>query len=230
MTTTELAPEAMEQAINQDIAIAHDRATSMIVSDVETYHEAATMLLGVKALKKNIEEYFRPLKEAAHKAHKAITQREAEELAKLSPAMAHLSNTMATWNAEQERQRRIEQERLDAEARKLAEEQQIAEAILAANAGDHAEADAILAEPVQVVAPILQSAVPKVAGLAMKSTWSAEVTSLKELVLAVAQRKAPIECLEASQTFLNMQARALKGNLRYPGVVAREKKSMAGSR
>jgi reverse gyrase len=219
MTTTELA--ISEEAIDQAIAISNDQATSLKVVDTTTYEQAGVMLKGIKALKANIQEYFKPLKDAANKAHKAITQREAEELAKLAPAMEHLSNTMSTWNQEQDRLRRIEQARLEADARKLEEDRRIAEALLAEKAGDKAEAEAILSAPVIVAPPIVQSAVPKVAGLAMRSTWKYRIVN---------EALIPREYLTIDAVKIGGVVRALKGNAKIPGIEVYEDKQMTGSR
>lgn len=61
------------------------------------------------------------MKEAAHKAHKAITAKENEYLAPIEQAERMLVTAIKGWSAEQERRRIEEQRRLEAEARIAAE-------------------------------------------------------------------------------------------------------------
>lgn len=62
-------------------------------------------------------------------------------------------------------------------------------------------------------------AAPKLSGISTRKTYGALVTNFKVLVAAVAEGKAPLECLIPDQTFLAAQARAYKkeGAL-FPGV------------
>lgn len=65
--------------------------------------------------------------------------------------------------------------------------------------------------------PVILPALDKIAGLSPLETWSAEVSSLLELVKAVAEGRAPLVCLEANTKFLNQQAKSLKGEFSIPG-------------
>ena len=60
---------------------------------------------------------------------------------------------------------------------------------------------------------------PAVAGLSSRTTKKARVTDLAALVAAVARGKAPSDCVEANQTFLNGLARLATGDSTIPGVV-----------
>lgn len=62
--------------------------------------------------------------------------------------------------------------------------------------------------------------VPEVQGLSFTERWHAEVTSLLDLVKAVASGKAPIEALSPDYVWLNIQARSFKEKLSIPGVKA----------
>ena len=69
-----------------------------------------------------------------------------------------------------------------------------------------------------MVSPVLASNTPKVSGISTRVSYRAEVTELAALIQAVAEGKAPANCLQADMTVLNGLARTLKESLNYPGV------------
>lgn len=157
-----------------------------------------------------------------------------------------------------EEEARKERERLDAERReqeRIAREAQEAalraerEAAEAAAAGDRAAAQAAqeqarqqaeaaaaaqaeaaaAAQTAEVISMPPTVAPPaKVAGIAGRVTYSAQVDDLMTLVKAVAEGKAPLEAICANDKFLGAQARAFKkaGPL-YPGVTAVAERGIA---
>lgn len=154
--------------------------------------------------------------------------------------------------AQAERERLAETERAQQEAARTAEAeaQRLSDAALAAiAAGDSVKANELahqshtqaeIAESAQAavnaiaqeravttVAPMFTA--PRLAGgISGRTTYTAQVDDLKELVKAVADGHAPIECLAANTTFLGQQARAFKkaGQL-YPGVTAIAERGIA---
>ena len=78
--------------IENQISIAGLRATELMIVDNIAYQQAGELLVVHKGLKKRIEDYFKPLKENAHKAWKSICNRENEETVKLEPAIKHLNS------------------------------------------------------------------------------------------------------------------------------------------
>lgn len=106
------------------------------------------------------------------------------------------------------------------DAKKAEELQQQAEASAAAAESAQAQASTMAQEAsVVTVAPPTMALVPKLAGVSGRMTYSAQVDSLKLLVHAIAEGKAPIEAIQANTTFLGQQARAFKkAGVLYPGV------------
>lgn len=139
-------------------------------------------------------------------------------------------------------ERKAEQERLEAE-RKAEEERLLSEAVAAEERGDKETAEllteaaattsenirqeaAVLAqEPIYVPPVVVPKAVPKMAGGPVyREVWSAEVTDIKALCMAVATGKASTECVIGNQTVLNRLAVGLKGTMNIPGVRAYSKR------
>lgn len=220
----------IEPKIEQEIASINDKALSLIVIDAETYVIAGELLNSYKEMEKHIKLYFEPLEKTAHAAWKVLCDRENEEFNKLKPASTHLNKQMTDWYVAEEEKRKAEEIRLRQEAIKREEEERLAAAIELEKEGYKEEAKAIINEPVYVPPPILERIQPKVAGLGIRITWEAIVIDKMTLVKAVAAGQSPLEAVEPNMTFLNSQARALKGSLKYPGVVAKENKSMSGVR
>ena len=131
---------------------------------------------------------------------------------------------MTAYYEEQERVRRAEQLRIEAELRKQEEEARLAEAIALEDMGEPEEAEAVLAAPSTQAVVQVTSAAPKVAGISYTDHWSAEVHNLHEFVMwAVKQQNA----LALIGTYLlpnmpafNKSAGALKSLMSMPGVRA----------
>lgn len=140
-------------------------------------------------------------------------------------------------------ERKAEQERLEAE-RKAEEERLLAEAIAADERGDkdtaeilteaaaatseniRQEAAALAQEPIYVPpVVVVPKSIPKMAGGPIyREVWSAEITDIKALCMAVATGKASPECVTANMPVLNKMAVALKNTLNVPGVRAYSKR------
>ena len=74
-------------------------------------------------------------------------------------------------------------------------------------------------------------AATRLEGISERTSYSAQVTDLRQLVRAVADGQAPLECLQADDKFLGAQARALRriGEL-YPGVHVAVQRTLAANR
>ncbi|MBT9138984.1 MAG: hypothetical protein DDT31_01564 [Syntrophomonadaceae bacterium] len=212
---------AKEQEIEKSIGSVQTAATSLIITSHDTYSEAGDWLVTIKKVKKTIEEFFKPMKDAAHKSWKAVCDKEKQELDKLSPALNHLNKQMTDWNVAQERLRRLEEDRLRREAEKAEEDRRLQAAIEAEQAGEKEEATAILEEPLYVPPPIVEKTVPKQAGLAMTTTWR---WRLKDINLV------PRQFLNINETALNAHVKNLKDRSNVPGIEVYPESSMRGVR
>jgi hypothetical protein len=219
---------ALGQQAEKEIAPVASRAMDIAsnIQDQGTYEIAALYLQSIKAARKRVAEILDPFVTATHAAwKKAVAERnkyddplnKAEDIVK--PAMARW------WTEEQERQA-AERRRLESEARKREEERLLAEAEQHAQNGDHAAADAVLEEPVNVAPPIIP-ATPQTKGISMREEWKCEVSNLMELVKAIAAGKVPLGAIKANDVFLGQQARSLKAEMKYPGVRVWSQKNVA---
>lgn len=225
MATTEIANwhEAEIQKSNEQAQAAEDvkqRALSMRVTDEQTQAKAADFARRIKEKAKTIADYWKPLKDSAFKAHRALTAREAELLKPLSEAEAHLKTQISRFQLEQERIRREEQRRLEAEAQRRAEEEREALLLQAEDAGATAEEVSAMAEMPLAVAPVVEVAVgaPKPGGVVIRRTWKAVVEDKSKLVTFVAANSSMLHLLVPDQSALNAMAKAMKSAGAIPGV------------
>lgn len=221
--TMEVNTQALEkrEIIKAEIETVQSVATSLMVVDNQTYSEAGEFLTTIKKVKKTIEEYFKPLKDSAHKSWKGLCDREKQEIDKLTPALDHLNKQMTVWNVSQEKLRKAEEDRLRLEAIKREEEERLQAAIQAEAEGAKEEAEAILNEPAYLPPPIVEKFVPKQPGLAMTTIWR---WRLKDINLV------PRQFLIINEVALNAHVKNLKERSNVPGIEVYETHNMKGVR
>lgn len=162
--------------------------------------------------------------EDAHKLHSGFVKDRDRVCKPLDNAAKLIKSKMISYEVAEQRKREIEQARLEAEAKKQAEDEALALAAELEKAGLKDEAAEVVEKPAPVQVAIAPKTTPKIGGFSYRSVWSAEVVSLSALVQAVAEGKAPIQAIQADMGFLNKQATAFKTALDYPGVKVVEKK------
>lgn len=210
------------------------QANAVQVTNSETYTAAGILWKSIGDMIKEVKDTFDPICDAAHKAHKAATEKRAKYLDPLTNAQKSVKSLMSAYDAEQERIRREEQRRLEEEARKQEEERLLQEALAAeedakrngaTNEEAEAEAAAIIEQPVYVAPVVVPKATPKLqGGPVYREVWAAQVTDIKALCLAIAHGKASPECVLPNMPALNRMAVALKQTLAIPGVKAYSKR------
>lgn len=211
-----------------------DQARAVKVIDKDSYLNAGVLWKHIGDMITEVKATFDPICEAAHKAHKAATEKRAKYLDPLTAAQKSVKKLMSDYDAEQERIRLEEQRRLEEQARKAEEERRLQEAIAAEeeakrNGASKEEVSEvvqqIIDEPVYVAPVVVPKSTPKMqGGPVYREVWAAEVTDIKALCLAVAQGKASPEYISANMPVLNKMAVALKNTMNIPGVKAYSKR------
>jgi hypothetical protein len=181
------------------------------------YESGAQDLRRVKAAQKRIEDlrtaFVKPLNDHV----KRINEFFRAPAARLADAEGKIKRGLLAFQQEEDRRRRDEQRRLEEEARK--ERERLAkQAEKAAAAGKVEKAETLEARAAQVVAPVLQTETPKVAGVSTRSVWKFEIVD-PELV--------PRVYLVPDEAKIRRVAQALKGDANIPGVRVYEEKQLA---
>jgi hypothetical protein len=193
------------------------QAQALQVKTEADFARAGELMVASLELQKQIREFFRPLKERAHAAHKAICDAEAEQLAEPMAVNGILNPRIVAFHNAKEAERRAEEERRAAEARRLEEESRLEEAAALEAAGENGLAHQVLEAPSFVPPPAVPRSTPKVAGMAIRGTWRAECTDLMALVGAVAEGKASLSLLAVNESALNARAKSDKEHFSIPG-------------
>lgn len=184
-----------------------EKASALIIVGDEHYEEAASLLEHIKDFKIRVMESTKPLVEAAHKAHKAVKDQQNKFLAPVNEAAAILGRKMGTYQEERELERlriqRVEQDRLDAEAKTEAAE--LAEIIL----DENPELAMTMEDNAQAPVAVVPSLAPKVKGQQIRKTWHCEVIDAS---------KVPREFMIPDEKAIGAYVRARKDSARIEGV------------
>lgn len=201
----------------KEVAIT-ERVKSLVIVTAEDYTTGAGYLREINGLRKEIGATFDPIIEQAHRAHKeAINQKKRHE-EPLAQAERVIRGALAAYDAEQDRKKREEERRLQAEARKLEEERRLAEAVEAEQSGDQEQAEQIIAAPVYVAPVVLAKETPKVDGVSFRDVWKFDI---------IDPDAVPREYLTPDEKKIGGVVRALKGAAKIPGVRVYSEKTTA---
>lgn len=148
-----------------------EKARTIIITDNDTYQQAGNILLVIKDLKKQIDDVFDPIITKAHQAHKEAIMQKNKVSQPLDDAERIIKPKIASYIEAEERKRRLEEERLQQEAKVKAEEEALARAVEAEKNGDKQEAAAILEEGFNVPTVIVPKTTPKVEGISTRMIW-----------------------------------------------------------
>lgn len=105
----ETATEYNAQEVESKALAIPDQAKAIRVTDNESMARANTMLMDIRAIRKEIQDTFKPLAKKAHQAHKAILQKQKDAEAPLIEAENYLKPAICAYMDEQERLRREEE-------------------------------------------------------------------------------------------------------------------------
>ncbi len=207
-----------------------DKARQLRIVDTATFQSAGVMLVDIKALRGELDATFDPTIKAAHNAHKTAVAAKKKVEAPLAEAETIIKSQMGEYQTEQERIRKEQQDRIDAELRRMEEEKRLNTAVALDNIGAKDAAEKVLNEPIVIRTPKV-APVPKVEGVSFRETWHAEVIDLPALVRYCATESPALLALylQANMAPLNQAARTMKGQMNIPGVKAVCDKSVSAT-
>jgi len=222
MTTDALA------RIEKDGMLLVQQAEELRVVDSETFQQAGVFVRRVTAGIKVAHELMDPICDSAHTAHKVAVAQLKKLVEPFDTAKRIVGVQTSAWDQRERERVQQAQQAAEAERRRLEDDERLRTATRLEAQGKSAAAEAALTAPVQVpvfTPPVRQ--VEKAEGLSFRDNWKAEVTDLLALVQAVADGKASLNCLEPNMVTLNGLARALKAQMRVPGVEAKNERISA---
>lgn len=237
----ETGPQGAPEIENQEVEQVAQKASLLVrsavtlkVTDTTTQHQASQVLLAIAALRKEVADTFKPMKDAAFKAHRTICEQKKKYDQPLADAERAVKAQIGNFVAEQQRlareseeaARKAEQERAEREAREESERRAIADAEALQAMGDTAGAEAVLENPapmpVRYVAPApIAPQVAQVAGVSTREDWDFRIVD--ELAI-------PREYLLVNESAIRALGKTTKGKAKIAGVEFYPKQVVAASR
>lgn len=203
-----MSNDIQTEVIDKKALTAVEQAKGLSIINNEIFLIADAACVGLKELEKEIIATFKEPKEKAWAAHKSIVAAEAKHLDPVLEARKIYKGKMSVWQDEQERIRRIEEDRQRLEAQKVAEEEALRLAQQAQAEGKTEEAEAIIQAPVYVAPVIVPKETPK-ASTVIRKIWDFRVVNA-QLV--------PRSYLMVDEVKLRSQAKATGNSIAVPGV------------
>jgi hypothetical protein len=223
-----------EQAVEQLDIASNDltiRAAALVVDDKASLEVASSMLAGIKALLKEVDDVFKPPAQAAHAAHKSILDARRKVETPIKVAETDVKAAVATYHNElrkaAEAARKLEAERL----RKQEEERRLAAAVAAEDRGQNERAEKLIAEPAPVLSkPLITTPPPpKVAGITTQDQYTGKVVDLPAFIQWSLDTLSFSEYFDLKQSVLDRAIQRKKGDVTIPGVEV-HKQTMVKSR
>lgn len=225
--TVESKPPA-EEALKQETSLLEIQAEGTLVTNDEEYQSAAEFGRAIKAKANEIAAFFKPMKDAAHKAHKEVCEREKKMLEPLAKAEKLVKQAMGAYVTEQERKRK-EAEEAARRAAAAEAERKLADAISLEEQGREDEAAAAIeeAEVIDTVGSSLtiSAAPPKVKGVTAKRDY--EIVGVDGAKVPI--NFAGIELRPVDTAAVMRLICASKGSIQIPGITYRETTNMSFS-
>lgn len=218
--------ELNEQELTQQVTDIEFQAESFIIQTDDDYAAAGEFGKLLKQKAAEVTTFFKPMKDSAYQAHRAVCDREKAMLTPLKNAEAAIKKTMGEYLMEQERKRREAEEA----ARRAAEEERerkLREAAALEAAGDKAGAEAAMTEAVVMdeaanySAPAISK--PKVSGVSAFKDW--EITGIDPKTVPLVF--SGVELRPVDQAAVMRLIRASKGKIEIPGISYREVSKMS---
>lgn len=230
MTELNITPAERQEIVHPASVILTSARACVVVDDVG-YAEAGEALKGIKAAQKALEIKKRRLLDPVSATLRAIRELFQAPEHELNEAEGLYKRTMLSYSAAQERKRAEEQRVRDEAARKERERLEREAAERDVRAAEHRQAgkegfatlqetkaDQLRDQAASVVPEVVQRQAPRVAGVSERENWYAVVTDKAALVKAIADGTVPLTAFEPNMKFLNNQAKAMRRDLKYPGV------------
>lgn len=211
-----------ERQLSRDVTDIEFQAESLVIQTDEDYAFAGEFGKMLKKKASQVTTFFKPMKDSAYQAHKAVCDREKAMLTPLRNAEKIIKQAINIYDAEQKRKRREAEEA----ARRAAEaerERKMREASELEAAGDNEGAEAAFEEAAIMddaasYAVVPATAAPKVSGVSTSKDWEIVEIDPKAVPLAV----AGVEIRPVDKAAVMRLIRTSKGQIEIPGITYRE--------
>lgn len=229
MATAQDLEPVDEQRLGKEVTDIEFQAEALVVSSEDDYKAAGEFGVMLKRKAAQVVSFFKPMKDSAYQAHKAVCDREKAMLAPLKNAETIVKKSMAAYVEEQERKRR-ELEEAQRRAAEAERERKLREAEELEAAGDKEGAESAISEAVIMDEASTYSVPafgkPKAAGVSTTKDW--EITGIDPK--AVPLVFSGVELRPVDTAAVMRLIRASKGKIEIPGITYRQIAKMSFSR
>lgn len=196
-----------------------EEARALTISNTADYIAVCDFEKGLRALDKQIVEHHSTRKRMADHLHKRLVAEEKEDRAPVLEALEIIRPKRISWEDEQERLRKEEEERLQALQREADEERCIKDALEAEAKGRKDEAEKIIEREENTTKRLhIPSRLPK-SGIAKREYWGYNTVDLLALATAaVADPDRYLAYLDFNRPRIGGQVQALKELCKIPGI------------
>lgn len=206
-----------EDELTRSVSAVEAKANAIVVTNDIEYQKAAEFGRLLKGKSAEVTEFFKPLKDAAHKAHKQICDREKAMLKPISAAEKAVKAAMGKYATE----KLMEQQRLEAQLRQQAQEESdrlLEQAAALESAGDTRQASVMFTNAQMADAAArsiaLERSAPKAGGISTTTDWQ---------IIGIDAAQVPIDingCVirPVDEAAVMRLIRASKGKVIIPGV------------
>lgn len=226
ISAAEVEQTEQEQVLTKAVSEIEFQAEAIIIDTEQDYQDAANFGRMLKQKSADVKEFWKPMKDAAHRAHTEICNREKAMLQPLANAEKILKQTMGKYVAEQERKRR-EAEEAARKAAKEEAERKLQEAIELESKGDKVTAAAVIEEAEimdEAAATVaVAAAKPKASGVATKKDWKITSVDSSKVPTVV----AGVEIRPVDMAAVMRLIRMSKGKIKIEGIEYEETVQMS---
>lgn len=193
------------------------------IKDDATLQVAADEINAIAAKRKLWAAKMEKIKKPQHEAWKASVALEKEVDTPYANAENIIRAGALQFNRERERIANEARIKAETEARKKADDERLRLAVVHEETGNQEEMERVLEDDQSVPAdPTPDNKPAKIAGLSFPKTWKAEITDMKLFLKGVGDGVIPSTMVTPNWQDLNKVALALKDQLAWPGVKAKE--------
>lgn len=208
---------AGEDALTESVSAVEAKANAVVVTNDIEYQSAAEFGRALKAKRDEVTEFFKPMKDAAHKAHKQVCDREKAMLKPISDAEKAVKVAMGKYTMHKQ----MEQQRLEEQLRRQAKAESdrlLDKAAEFESRGNMQQANATFANAQMVDAAsrniALERNAPKANGVQSRTDWQ---------IVSVDDSQVPVEvagCVvrPVDEAAVMRLIRASKGKVVIPGI------------
>lgn len=215
--------------LRADITPITERSQTLMVSTAAERTVAVDFLKDIKSMQKRVTEFFSPMKDAVHKAWKAVTEKESTMLSPLKDVESVVKQRVLVFDDTEERVRLDKQRKLQADADENARKEKERLEREAAKLKTPELREQRMAQAAAVTAPvvIVATITVKQKGESTRKTWKARLVDKNALVKSATSSDLAMSILIFDQAAANKLAISTKGAVAVPGVEWYEETSLA---